>query len=203
MSEQISDNIYPQFEKMVPRSQREQRLGQRSHVFWLCGLSGSGKTTLSVGLEHTLFAQGYCAQVLDGDNIRSGLNKDLGFSLADREENIRRIAEVARLFAHAGVIVIASFICPTEELRKLAREIIGAENFSEIYIKASYETCAARDPKGLYAKVNRGSVGNFTGKDAVFEEPQTPDLLIDTEAKPVDKCLESLNTYAQSKIGLT
>lgn len=185
---------------MLSREQREGRLGQRSHVFWLYGLSGSGKSTLAIALEKALFAQGKFAQVLDGDNIRTGLNSNLGFSDEDRLENIRRIAHVAKLYADSGVITIASFITPREELRELARGIVGAEDFSDIYVKASFETCAERDPKGLYAKVKAGQVKQFTGKDSGFEEPTTPDLLIDTEAESVEQSLQRLMDYACMRI---
>ena len=194
------EHLYPQFERMLSRQERETRLGQRSHVFWLYGLSGSGKSTLAVALEKSLFAQGRIVQVLDGDNIRTGLNSNLGFSDEDRTENIRRIAHVAKLYAQSGLIVITSFITPREDLRQLAREIIGPEDFSGVYVKASFEACAARDPKGLYAKVKAGQVKQFTGKDSGFEEPATPELLIDTEQESVEQSLERLLAYAAPKI---
>jgi adenylylsulfate kinase len=194
------EHLYPQFERMLSRQERETRLGQRSHVFWLYGLSGSGKSTLAVALEKSLFAQGRIVQVLDGDNIRTGLNSNLGFSDEDRTENIRRIAHVAKLYAQSGLIVITSFITPREDLRQLAREIIGPEDFSGIYVKASFEACAARDPKGLYAKVKAGQVKQFTGKDSGFEEPAAPELLIDTERESVEQSLERLLAYAGPKI---
>lgn len=193
-------NIHTVFDRMLPRAVREQALRQRGHVLWLYGLSGSGKSTLAIALERALFERGHFAQVLDGDNIRSGLNADLGFSDADRKENIRRIAEVAKLFAQAGVVVIASFITPHEVLREQARAIVGSDDFSDIYIKASFETCRARDPKGLYAKVAEGSVANFTGKDSAFEVPQTPDLLIDTENSTAAEGLEQLLDFALPRI---
>jgi adenylylsulfate kinase len=173
--------LYPHFDKMLPRAENEARLGQRGVVCWLYGLSGSGKSTLALGLERQLFAQGRVVQVLDGDNIRSGLNRDLGFSESDRAENIRRIAEVAKLFAHSGTIVLASFITPRENLRALAREIIGPADFLGVDVRASFTACAARDPKGLYAKAQAGQVPQFTGRDQAFDEPLAPDLLLDTE----------------------
>ncbi len=184
--------LYPHFDKMLPRAEKEARLGQRGFVAWLYGLSGSGKSTLALGLERQLFAQGRVVQLLDGDNIRSGLNRDLGFSESDRRENIRRIAEVARLFAHSGHIVIAAFITPREDLRALAREIIGPADFLGIYVKASFATCAARDPKGLYAKAQSGQVPQFTGRDQPFEEPTAPDLTLDTEQLPYPVALDHL-----------
>lgn len=190
-----SEHIYPQFDKMLPRADREERLGQRSHVFWLYGLSGSGKSTLALALERKLFAEGFVVQVLDGDNIRSGLNKDLGFSDADRKENIRRIAEVAKLFAEAGVIVLTSFITPARELRQIAREVIGEGDFTEVYVKASFAACAERDPKGLYAKVKAGEVKQFTGKDSGFEEPAPgeAELVIETENQTLDESASILH----------
>ncbi len=202
MSTATPENLYPQFDKMLSRDERQSRLGQRSHVFWLYGLSGSGKSTLAIALEKTLFAQGKFVQVLDGDNIRSGLNSNLGFSDEDRAENIRRIAHVAKLYAQSGVVVITSFITPKEELRTLAREIVGPEDFSDIYVKASFETCAQRDPKGLYARVQAGQVKQFTGKDSGFEEPARPGLLIDTECESVEQSLDGLLNFASPRIAL-
>ncbi|WP_269542865.1 adenylyl-sulfate kinase [Cerasicoccus fimbriatus] len=194
------DNIYQIFDRMLPRADRESALKQRSHVFWLFGLSGSGKSTLAVALERELFQRGLFAQVLDGDNIRSGLNKDLGFSDEDRLENIRRIGEVAKLFKDAGVITITSFICPKEELRQLAKEIVGDEDFSDIYVKASYERCQERDPKGLYKKVQAGQVKQFTGKDSGFEEPAAPALIIDTENETIEQSVQRLLDYVLARV---
>jgi len=202
MPNRPSAHLYPQFEHMLSRSERESKLGQRAHVFWLYGLSGSGKSTLGIALEKKLFAAGYICQLLDGDNIRTGLNQDLGFVPEDRRENIRRIAEVAKLFAQAGVITLTSFITPMRDLRTMAREIIGDEHFSDIYVRASFATCAERDPKGLYKKVQAGEVKQFTGKDAGFEEPEAPDLLIDTEQATIDQNLEQLFNYVLNKIQL-
>lgn len=193
-------NIHTVFDRMLPRSVREQALRQTGHVFWLYGLSGSGKSTLAIALERALFERGHFAQVLDGDNIRSGLNGDLGFSDAARAENIRRVAEVAKLFAHAGVVTIASFITPKEELRQLARGIVGADDFSDVYVKASYETCRSRDPKGLYAKVEAGGVSNFTGKDSAFEPPAAADLLIDTEKHSLEEAVEAALSFILPRI---
>ncbi|MDF1740339.1 MAG: adenylyl-sulfate kinase [Verrucomicrobiales bacterium] len=186
------DHIYPVFDKMLPREAKEELLGQKGRVIWMYGLSGSGKSTLANLLERHLHAEGRLVKVLDGDNIRSGLNQNLGFSDEDRLENIRRVAEVAKLFAETGAIVIASFITPNNELRKLAREIIGDEDLLEVYVKASFEACAERDPKGLYAKVKAGEVKQFTGKDSGFEEPDRADLIIDTEAHSEEESLKIL-----------
>lgn len=168
---------------MLGRAPKEARLQQRGIVVWLYGLSGSGKSTLANALERHLFEQRRFTQILDGDNIRSGLNRDLGFSDADRAENIRRIAEVAKLFCHAGIVTLTSFITPRRELRALARETIGADDFLEVYVQASFETCAERDVKGLYAKAKAGEVQQFTGKDSAFEPPAAEDgaFVVDTE----------------------
>ena len=186
------DHLYPVFDKMLPRSAKEALLGQSGAVIWMYGLSGSGKSTLANLLERRLHGDGRLVKVLDGDNIRSGLNRNLGFSDEDRLENIRRVSEVAKLFAECGVITITSFITPNNELRRLAREIIGEADLLEVYVKASFETCQIRDPKGLYAKVAAGEVKQFTGKDSAFEEPESPALVINTEAFSEEECLSQL-----------
>lgn len=186
------DHLYPVFDKMLPRSAKETLLGQSGAVIWMYGLSGSGKSTLANLLERRLHTDGRLVKVLDGDNIRSGLNRNLGFSDEDRLENIRRVSEVAKLFAECGVITITSFITPNNELRRLARGIVGDSDLLEVYVKASFETCRVRDPKGLYAKVAAGEVKQFTGKDSAFEEPESPDLVIDTEAFSEEECLSQL-----------
>lgn len=187
-------DLYPTFDRLVPRAEKEKLLGQRGRVVWLFGLSGSGKSTIAAALDRRLHAAGRLTAVLDGDNIRTGLNSNLGFSDADRVENIRRIAEVAKLFAQAGVITLASFITPRQGLRDQARDIVGAADFFSVYVHASYETCAARDPKGLYAKVAAGQVKQFTGKDSGFEVPPAGqvDLILDTEQKTLDDCVLEL-----------
>lgn len=186
------DHLYPVFDKMLPRSAKETLLGQSGAVIWMYGLSGSGKSTLANLLERRLHADGRLVKVLDGDNIRSGLNRNLGFSDEDRLENIRRVSEVAKLFAESGIITITSFITPSNELRRLAREVVGDADLLEVYVKASYETCQARDPKGLYAKVAAGEVKQFTGKDSAFEEPEGTALVIDTEVFSEEECLAQL-----------
>ena len=191
----MSDNLYTTFDRMLQRSDKERLLGQQGKVLWLYGLSGSGKSTLAIALEKQLHAEGRLTQVLDGDNIRSGLNNNLGFSDEDRAENIRRIAEVAKLYLNTGVITLASFICPTCALRQLARDTVGPDDFVEIYVKASFETCAQRDPKGLYKKVADGKVAHFTGKDSNFEPPADNDpnvLTIDTETHSIEACVEQI-----------
>lgn len=185
-------NIHPEFHRLLDTSAKEILLGQRGHVVWLYGISGSGKSTLAAALERYYHERGNLCQVLDGDNIRHGINRDLGFSLEDRQENIRRIAEIAKLFRRLGVLTIASFITPTRQLRSLAREIIGQDDLLEVYVKASYEACEARDVKGLYAKAKRGELAQFTGKDSAFEEPDRADLIIDTESLSIEDSSQQL-----------
>ena len=186
------DNLYPTFDKMLPREAKEAMLSQRGLVVWMYGLSGSGKSTLANLLERKLHDEGKFIKVLDGDNIRSGLNNNLGFTDEDRAENIRRVSEVAKLFADSGIITLTSFITPVESLRENAREIIGSNDLLEVYVKASFEACAERDPKGLYTKVKAGEVKNFTGKDSAFEEPEHADLIIETESQTEAESLETL-----------
>ncbi len=190
-------NLYPVFDRVLPRSDKEARLRQHGRVIWLYGLSGSGKSTLAIALERRLHAEGFTTQLLDGDNVRTGLNRGLGFSDADRAENLRRVAEVAKLFANAGIVTLCSFITPLRANRAAAREIIGADDLLSVYVKASFETCAQRDPKGLYAKAAAGGVGAFTGKDSSFE-PAAPELgdtdyILDTEAGDQNACLDQLH----------
>jgi adenylylsulfate kinase len=205
-----AENLHPIFDRVLARADKEARLGQRGRVIWLYGLSGSGKSTLAIALERRLHAEGFATQLLDGDNVRTGLNRGLGFSDADRTENIRRIAEVAKLHAHAGLVTLCSFITPLRAHRALAREIIGADDLLEVYVKASFATCAARDPKGLYAKAAAGGVGQFTGKDSSFEEPapateptEAATLVIDTEAATPEACLTTLHAAVLPRIRLS
>lgn len=177
----MAENIHPNFERFVSREKKEALLGQKGIVLWLYGMSGSGKSTIATDIERQLIGKGRYVVVLDGDNLRSGLNSDLGFTDEARNENVRRTAEVAKLFADQGVITLISVITPLRRFREMARDIIGSD-FKEIYIKARFETCAKRDPKGLYGKVAEGKVANFTGKDSGFEEPDNADLILDTEA---------------------
>ena len=196
----MTENIHPITDRLLERADREAALKQRAKVIWLCGLSGSGKSTLAIALERKLHAMGHLVYVLDGDNVRTGLNKGLGFSDDDRRENIRRVAEVSKLFVDAGVVTINSFITPSEDLRALAREVIGKDDLIEVYVKASFEVCRQRDVKGLYAKVDQGLVPNFTGKDSGFEEPLSTDLLIDTENQSVEDSLERLFDFVAPRI---
>ncbi len=189
----MSSHLYPITDRMLPREAKESLLEQRGGVVWLYGLSGSGKSTIALQLERQLHDEGKLVKLLDGDNIRTGLNKNLGFSDEDRAENIRRIAEVAKLFVDSGMLVLASFITPTNALRHQAREIIGSDDLLEVYVQASYETCAERDPKGLYQKVKDGQVAQFTGKDSSFEEPTQADLTLATESLSVEEACAQLH----------
>ncbi len=195
----MTDNLHPISDRLLQRQEREFLTRQSSKVIWLYGLSGSGKSTLATALERKLFQENHIVYVLDGDNIRTGLNKGLGFSDEDRKENIRRIAEVSRLFMDAGVVAINSFITPTEELRRLAREVIG-DDLIQVYVKASFETCMKRDVKGLYAKAADGKVANFTGKDSSFEEPESPDIIIDTESQTEEESLDTLWSFVAPRV---
>ena len=185
------DNLF-KVEGEISFKDRCKNLNQLGQVIWFTGLSGSGKSTLAVNLEKELIKQGKAVYRLDGDNIRSGLNKDLGFSGEDRDENIRRVAEVARLFKKTGIITLVSFISPYEEKREYASEVIGDKYFSLVYVKAALETCAERDPKGLYEKAKKGEIEDFTGISAPYEEPKNPDLVIDTDKLPVEESIEKL-----------
>lgn len=187
-----AENLFPTDHLLRPRAEREAVLRQRSVAVWLCGLSGSGKTTLANALDRRLADAGLVSVVLDGDNVRQGLNRGLGFSDDDRRENIRRIAEVSRLFVQAGMIVINSFITPRQDLRDMARGIVGPEDLLEVYVEASFEVCARRDPKGLYARAGTGAVASFTGRDSSFEPPTRADLVLHTERESPAQSLERL-----------
>jgi adenylylsulfate kinase len=173
-------HIHPEFHRFLHRRDKEKLLGQRGLVVWLFGLSGSGKSSIANAAERVLHQQGRFTVILDGDNLRTGLNANLSFTDQDRLENIRRIAETAKIFVAQGVITFVSAITPRGELRDLARGLLGPDLF-EVYIKASYKTCETRDVKGLYAKASAGEIQHFTGKDGSFEPPQNPDLILNTE----------------------
>ena len=179
-------NLYPIFDTLVSKAQKEALLQQRGRVIWMMGLSGSGKSTLARAAEHTLHAQQKVTMLLDGDNLRTGINNNLGFSQDDRTENIRRAAEVAKLFAGAGVITICSLITPTQALRELARSIIG-NDYYEVYVDCPLEVCEQRDVKGLYAKARRGEISDFTGISAPFEPPGQPDLRLRTDQQSLEE----------------
>ena len=186
------EHIYPIFDKMLTRVDKEALLGQRGIMIWMTGLSGSGKSTLAIALERELQRRGILCRILDGDNIRCGINSDLGFSESDRRENIRRIAEVCKLFTSTGVITLAAFVSPTRDLRRMAAEIIGRDDFVEIYVSTPIEECERRDVKGLYAKARRGEIADFTGISAPFEAPDAADIVIDTSHTGVDECVRQI-----------
>ena len=184
--------IHPIFDRMESRTDKERLLGHRGAVVWFTGLSGSGKSTLAIALERELSARGILCRILDGDNVRCGINAGLGFSEADRRENIRRVAEVCRLFVDTGVVVLACFVSPTRELRRMAREIVGTEDFCEVYVATPLGECERRDVKGLYAKARRGEIRDFTGISAPFEEPERPELRIDTSGRSSGECVAQM-----------
>jgi adenylylsulfate kinase len=186
------ENIHPIFDRLLSKEDREKRLGQNAKVLWLTGLSGSGKSTIAQDLERQLYNNGFFPQVLDGDNIRAGINNNLGFTIEDRAENIRRIAEIAKLYLHSGIITICSFISPTIEIRNFAREIIGAENFVEVFINTPLEICETRDVKGLYKKARAGEIKGFTGIDSPYEAPQNPDIEILTAELTVEESSQQI-----------
>lgn len=195
-----NNNIYPIFDKMLTRADKEELLHQHSVMIWFTGLSGSGKSTIAIALERELQKRGLLCRILDGDNIRSGINNNLGFSAEDRVENIRRIAEIGKLFVDTGIITIAAFISPNNDIREMAANIIGKENFLEIYVSTPIEECERRDVKGLYAKARRGEIKNFTGISAPFEAPEHPALSIDTSKLTVQESVNKLLELILPKI---
>lgn len=197
--EKKATNIYPIFDRMMSRDDKEQLLKQRGMMLWFTGLSGSGKSTVAIALERELHSRGLLCRILDGDNIRSGINNNLGFSAEDRAENIRRIAEVGRLFVDTGIITIAAFISPNNQLREMAAEIIGKDDFVEVFVSTPLEECEKRDVKGLYAKARCGEIKNFTGISAPFEAPEHPDITLDTSKLPVEESVKILLDYVLPK----
>lgn len=197
--EKKATNIYPIFDRMMSREDKEQLLKQRGMMLWFTGLSGSGKSTVAIALERELHSRGLLCRILDGDNIRSGINNNLGFSAEDRVENIRRIAEVGRLFVDTGIITIAAFISPNNQLREMAAEIIGKDDFVEVFVSTPLDECEKRDVKGLYAKARRGEIKNFTGISAPFEAPEHPDITLDTSKLPVEESVKILLDYVLPK----
>lgn len=188
----MEKHIYPIFDRMATRADKEQLLGQRGLMIWFTGLSGSGKSTLAIALEQALQSRGLLCRILDGDNIRSGINRNLGFSPEDRVENIRRIAEVGKLFVDTGIITLSAFISPLRELREMAADIVGRDDFMEVYVSTPIEECERRDVKGLYAKARRGEIRDFTGISAPFEPPTHPALSLDTTSLPVENAVALL-----------
>ncbi|UII22670.1 adenylyl-sulfate kinase [Fulvivirga ligni] len=198
----MAENIHPIFDKILNTQQKEELLKQKSLVIWMVGLSGSGKSTVARGLENKLHEEGYLTSLLDGDNLRTGLNNNLGFSEEDRTENIRRAAEASKLLAANGVITICSLISPTEKIRKMAADIIG-DKYCEVFIDCPLEECEKRDVKGLYAKARRGEIKSFTGIDSPFEAPQNPHVRLATAEEPVEDSLSKLLEYILPKIKLS
>lgn len=194
------DNIYPIFEKTLQRADREKLLKQKGIMIWFTGLSGSGKSTLAIALERELYKQGVLCRILDGDNIRSGINNNLGFSDTDRTENIRRIAEVSKLFVDCGIVTIAAFISPTNAIRKMAADIIGNDDFLEIYVSTPIAECEKRDVKGLYAKARRGEIKDFTGISSPFEAPEHSFISIDTSCQPLEESVKTVLKAIEPRI---
>lgn len=187
-----SKHIHPVFDRIVGREEKEAMLQQHSCCLWLTGLSGSGKTTIAVALEKELTQRGYLTQILDGDNVRTGINSNLSFSEADRMENIRRIAEVSKLFVNGGLITINCFVSPTKAIRQQAKDIIGNQDFIEAFINTPFDICEQRDVKGLYAKARAGEIKNFTGLDAPFEKPESNFIDVITHNRSVQECVQQL-----------
>ena len=185
-----SENIFPVFDKIISKEKKEKLLNQKGKVVWLTGLSGSGKTTIALQLEKELYKLGFLVQILDGDNIRAGINNNLSFSEGDRTENIRRIAEVSKLFLNCGIITINCFVSPTIKMRQIAKKIIGKENYYEIFINADLETCEKRDVKGLYKKARNGEIKNFTGINSQYEKPNNPRLEVNTSQLSIEESIE-------------
>lgn len=190
--------------KIVVPNKREKEilLNQKGVSFWLTGLPGSGKTTIAKILEEELFNNNILAKLIDGDIIRSEINTDLGYSISDRTENIRRAATISKMFNDCGIVVINCFISPTQNIRSLAKEIIGSENFYEIFINCSLETCEQRDPKGMYKKARKGEVKNFTGISSIYEKPQKADLIIDTEQLSIEESVKKVFDFVVLKTNL-
>ena len=183
----------------ITKIDRERLNGHRSFILWFTGFSGSGKSTVAHRLEEQLFKNGVRTYVLDGDNIRTGLNRDLGFSAQDREENIRRIGEVAKLFVDAGIVVLTAFISPYKKDRAIVRNLVGVDEFVEIYVRCPLEICEQRDVKGLYRKARLGMVKQFTGIDHPYEEPEIPEIVIETDKMNIEQCVEEILKFLETK----
>ncbi len=194
------NHIHPIFDKILQREDKEAQLKQHSIVIWMVGLSGSGKSTLAKALEKDLYDRGFLTTLLDGDNLRTGINNNLGFTEADRTENIRRAAETSKLFAACGIITICSLISPTEEIRSMSKNIIGANDYFELFINTPIEVCEQRDVKGLYKKARAGEIKNFTGIDSPFEHPVAPSLEVRTDLHSLEDCLQQILTAILPKI---
>ncbi|MCU0416977.1 MAG: adenylyl-sulfate kinase [Cytophagaceae bacterium] len=198
----MADHIHPIFDKILQRSDKEKALRQKALVIWMVGLSGSGKSTLAKSVEGALHERGHVTMLLDGDNLRTGINNNLGFSEADRIENIRRAAEVSKLFASCGIITICSLISPTEEIRQMAKKIIGEDDYFELFVHCPIEVCEQRDVKGLYKKARAGEIKHFTGIDSPFEAPTHPNLEVRTDLNTLEKCLQDIVDQILPKVTL-
>lgn len=198
--EKNNNNVYPVFDKMLGRADKETLLGQHGLMVWFTGLSGSGKSTVAIALERELQRRGILCRLLDGDNIRTGINNNLGFSEEDRIENIRRIAEVSKLFVDTGIVTLAAFISPMRQMRQMAADIIGRDDFIEVYVSTPVEECERRDVKGLYARARKGEIKNFTGISAPFEAPENPALAIDTSRLSLQQSVEAVLQLILPKI---
>ena len=196
----VKENIFPTFDDILQKKDKEDLLNQKAKVVWMTGLSGSGKTTIGKGVEKYLHSQKILNQILDGDNIRVGISNNLSFSSKDRIENIRRIAEVSKLFLNCGIVTLNCFVSPTIEMRKIAEKIIGTDNFIEIYINASVKTCEERDTKGLYKKARLGKIKDFTGISSPFEAPKNPALTINTSELSIEEAVKKVVDYIVPKI---
>ena len=196
-------DIYPVFDRMLTRADKERLLGQHGLMIWFTGLSGSGKSTIAIALERELHERGILCRILDGDNVRSGINNNLGFSEKDRVENIRRIAEVSKLFVDTGIVTIAAFISPSNTLRRMAASIIGETDFIEVYVDTPLSVCEQRDVKGLYKRARNGEVKNFTGISAPFEAPEHPALRLDTSRLTIGQSVDKLLGLILPKINKT
>ena len=195
----MSENIIP-YSHTITVAHRHQQYGHYPKLLWFTGLSGSGKSTLANALEKELFDSGIKTYILDGDNIRAGLNKDLDFSIAGRKENIRRISEVSNLFLEAGIVVLTAFISPLKEDREYARKLVGSDNFVEIFVDCPIEVCETRDVKGLYSKARKGLISNFTGITSPFEVPENPELIVNTATNSVEVCTHEIKDFIKGKL---
>ena len=193
------ENIFTIFDDILQREEKEELLNQKSKVIWMTGLSGSGKTTIAIALEQKLRDKGFLTQVLDGDNVRIGINNNLGFSAEDRAENIRRIAEISKLFLNCGIITINCFVSPTIDIRANAKQIIEPDNFIEIFVNTSLEICEERDVKGLYKKARAGEIKDFTGISAPYEAPEDPELIVDTDKLSIRESIDFIMDYLREK----
>lgn len=195
----MSNSIFP-FDSKITPEQRKKAMMQEPNLIWLTGLSGSGKTTLALRLEHYFFSKGFKVFILDGDNVRNGLCNDLGFSEDNRKENLRRVAEIARLMLDAGLVIISAFISPSGEDRMAIKKIVGEDRFIEVYVNCSVEVCEERDVKGLYAKARKGIIPNFTGISAPYDPPVSPDIELFTSEETVEESVQKIIKFVEPVI---